>query len=454
MKSKIGTAVIGILSIISAVLLSSCSIASPFVDLIQNKIDLDEVQANGAVGILDSTFNTTGYIVRDSSNGGISMSDWGYGVTVDVNGKVLVCGARFNPDVRDMVLWRFNNDGTPDTGFNSQGYVNYYENIKNNGFDLAVDAEGKILVTGYRDNGTTQSMALWRYNGDGSLDTHFDSVGVVSYSNGANNAGGLAVIEDADGKILVAGYSYNGTSERNSAIWRYNSDGSPDNTFDGDGVVFYAESGSIVNTYSLALDADEKILVSGNRLNVSGGYDLVIWRYNSDGSPDAAFGTGGLVVYAGGVNSLYGNSIAMDSLGRIIVAGHRFNGANYDMYIWRYTSEGLLDSTFDSDGIVSVNIGSDDYVNDLVIDKDGKILITGQSRNSAGNNDMGIWRFNSDGSLDSTFNGKGYLFHNNAAGGNGDDSGRSFTLDNFGRILVAGYSKNGTDDDMVIWRYR
>jgi uncharacterized delta-60 repeat protein len=444
--------------IISIILFSACDISSQFVDLIQNKIDIDILEINGAAGIPDTTFNSTGYVVRDSSTEGIFWDDWGYGITVDANGKILVCGNRLNPipPEREMVLWRYNSDGTSDTSFNSLGYVNYYEDVQNTGSDLAVDAEGKILVTGYKYNGTIWSMALWRYNGDGSLDTHFDTDGVVTHSDGFSDSG-LDVTVDANGKILVAGYNYSSASVRNSAIWRYNSDGSPDTDFGVAGMVVYTGPNNIVHTYSLVLDADEKVLVSGSILNGSGGYDMVIWRYNGDGSPDTSFNSAispGMVVYVGGTYSLYGNSIALDSMGRIVVAGHRYNGSNYDMYIWRYTSEGILDSTFGSDGTAAVNIGSDDYVNDLVIDKDGKILITGKSKNSVGNNDMGIWRFNSDGSQDSAFNDKGYLFHNNAAGGNGHDSGRSLTLDKFGRILVAGYSENGIDDDMVIWRFR
>jgi uncharacterized delta-60 repeat protein len=122
---------------------------------------------------------------------------------------------------------------------------------------------------------------------------------------------------------------------------------------------------------------------------------------------------------------------------------------------------GVLDTTFDGDGIVVHNnaAGGNSYDggDSIYVDSNGKIYVTGYSINSSGNQDnedMVIWRYNSDGSLDKTFGNGGIVVHNNAAGGNDYDYGYSIYVDGNGKIYVTGSSYNGKNADMVIWKYR
>ena len=103
------------------------------------------------------------------------------------------------------------------------------------GYSMAVQADGKILVTGRTDNGTDYDIALLRYNADGTLDTTFSGDGIAITAIGSGHDTGYSVTVQTDGKILVAGYSYNGT-DNDFALVRYNTDGSLDTTFSSDGI--------------------------------------------------------------------------------------------------------------------------------------------------------------------------------------------------------------------------
>jgi uncharacterized delta-60 repeat protein len=118
---------------------------------------------------------------------------------------------------------------------------------------------------------------------------------------------------------------------------------------------------------------------------------------------------------------------------------------------------GVLDTTFDGDGIVVHNnaAGGNSYDggDSIYVDSNGKIYVTGRSWNGS-NYYMVIWRYNSDGTLDTTFDSDGIVVHNNAAGGNSYDEGNSIYVDNTGKIYVTGCSYNRSNSYMVIWKYR
>ena len=116
-----------------------------------------------------------------------------------------------------------------------------------------------------------------------------------------------------------------------------------------------------------------------------------------------------------------------------------------------------LDNTFDSDGYAYYdNAGANWWDNGLsiAVQDDGKYVVCGRSAPFAGTNDMSLWRVNADGKLDTTFSSDGYTSHHGAAGGNADDIGYSVAIQNDGKIIVAGLSDNASDDfDMTLWRY-
>ncbi len=378
-------------------------------------------------GSLDPTFDsdgtTPGIIISNGAAGG-NGNDWSSFITTDANGKILVSGVSKNSSGNyDMVIQRYNADGTPDTTFGTDGIVVSNGAAGGNGNDygssITTDANGKILVSGWSYNSSGNwDMVIWRYDANGTPDDTFGTDGIV-VSNGAAGGNGYDwssfITTDADGKILVSGQSYNSSGNTDMVIWRYNANGTPDTTFGIDGIVVSnGAAGGNGNDLGqeITIDANGKILVTGQSWNSSGNYDMVIWQYNANGTPDTTFGTNGIVVSnnaAGGNGNDWGFSITTDANGKILVSGSSYNGSNKDMVIWRYNANGTPDTTFGTDGIVVSN-------------------------NATGEN--------------------GYdLIYSSISGTISCDGGFSITTDANGKVLVTGARYNGTDYDMAIWRY-
>jgi uncharacterized delta-60 repeat protein len=372
-----------------------------------------------------------------------------------------------------MVIWRYNSDGSLDDTFGNNGIVVHHNaaggNSDDGGNSIYVDSNGKIYVTGGSWNNTRGSdMVIWRYNSDGSLDNTFGNNGIVVHHNAAggnSDDGGNSIYVDSNGKIYVTGFSWRSTDNDDMVIWVYNSDGSLDNTFGNNGIVVHhnaAGGNDSDGGNSIYVGSDGKIYVTGYSVNSSGNNDMVIWRYNSDGSLDNTFGNNGIVVYhnaAGGNSDDGGNSIYVDSNGKIYVTGYSWNSSRKDdMVIWVYNSDGSLDNTFGNNGIVvyhnAAGGNGNDRGNSIYVDSNGKIYVTGSSWKSSLNYDMVIWRYNSNGTLDNTFGNNGIVVHHNAAGGNSLDIGYSIYVDSTGKMYVTGWSWNGSNFDMVIWKYK
>ncbi|MCZ6689014.1 MAG: hypothetical protein O7H41_05375 [Planctomycetota bacterium] len=161
---------------------------------------------------------------------------------------------------------------------------------------------------------------------------------------------------------------------------------------------------------------------------------------------------------AGGGGADHGWAVTTDSVGRILVSGSSISSTvDFDMIVWRYNSDGTLDTTFNGRGWVNHHgaAGGGGWEDGwgITVDSSGRILVGGDSENLI-DYDMVIWRLNQDGTLDTTFNSQGWVTHHNAAGGGGDDFGYSILEDGIGRILVAGSSLGPNGDyDMVVWRW-
>ncbi|MGF1936166.1 MAG: DUF4347 domain-containing protein [Nostoc sp. ChiQUE02] len=336
-----------------------------------------------AVVLPDTSFSSDGKVTTDL---GFIAIDIGRSVALQTDGKIIVAGDSNG----DFALVRYNTDGSLDTSFNSDGKVTTDLGLLavDIGYSLAIQADGKILVAG--TNGT--DFALARYNSDGSLDTSFSSDGKVTTGFGLTIDIAHSTTVQADGKIIVAG-----TDGTDFALARYNSDGSLDTSFSSDGKVTTDLGLLAVDIgYSTAVQADGKIIVAG----VSNG-DFALARYNSNGSLDTSFSTDGKVTTDFGllaIDIVY--SLVVQADGKILVAGE----SNGDFALARYNSDGSLDTSFSTDGKVTTDFGllPNEIAYSLVVQADGKILVAGVS-----NNDFALVRYNSDGSIDTTFDNDG-----------------------------------------------
>jgi uncharacterized delta-60 repeat protein len=345
----------------------------------------------------------------------------------------------------------YSQDGSLDTTFGSNGKVTTTIGSLNDiGGAIAIQPDGKIVVAGYSENSSNADIAIARYNTNGSLDTTFDIDGKVTTDIANSNDYLNAIAIQLDGKIVVAGYTGTGTNS-DFAIVRYNSNGSLDTSFDTDGKVTtpIGSAGDFGN--AIAIQSDGKILVAGSTA-VGASFDFAIVRYNTNGSLDTSFGTSGKVLtdIAGFSDEAY--AIVIQSDGKIVVAGSGGNGSNNDFALARYNSDGSLDISFDSDGKLLTPIGiTNDTAKSVALQNDGKIVTSGFS-SAATLRNFAVARYNSNGGLDTSFGADGIVTTDFGVGS--ISSGTSMVIQSDEKIIVAGITAiNGTNYNYAIARY-
>ena len=277
-------------------------------------------------------------------------------------------------------------------------------------------------------------FALARYNSDGSLDGSFDGDGKLQtdFSSGEDIANSIVV--QSDGKILVAGISDENTGNTRFALARYNSDGSLDTSFDADGKVTTDFGDGIIGQgFAVTVQHDSRIVVAGVSTSTTGNPNFAIVRYNADGSLDSSFNGNGKVTTDINGGEDYAKSVVLQSDGKILVVGDSYNGGSSDFALVRYNSDGSLDLSFDSDGKVTTDfLTANDYAYSVAVQQDEKIVVAGSSNLS-----FSVTRYNSDGSLDQSFGDRG-----SSIGGFGTSSGEAHcvALQSDGKMIAAGYS--------------
>jgi uncharacterized delta-60 repeat protein len=248
---------------------------------------------------------------------------------------------------------------------------------------------------------------------------------------------------------VAAGSSKNG-SNYDFALARYNTDGTLDTNFGTGGKVITAIGSSTDVAESVAIQSDGKIVAAGFSNNGSNN-DFALVRYNTNGTLDTTFDSDGKVTTAIGSANDVAYSVAIQSDGKIVAAGYsRSGGSNDDFALVRYNTDGSLDTSFDSDGKVTTAIGgSNDYAESVTIQSDGKIVAAGHSYMSS-NYDFTLARYNTDGTLDTSFGTNGKVA---TAIGGSDDVAYSVAIQSDGKIVAAGYSYNGSNFKFALVRY-
>jgi uncharacterized delta-60 repeat protein len=201
----------------------------------------------------------------------------------------------------------------------------------------------------------------------------------------------------------------------------------------------------------VAIQGDGKIVVAGYTSTLSNTpVHTAVVRYDANGILDTSFGGSGKIITAVSASLDSGTSVAVQSDGKIVVAGASSNGSNSDFAMLRYHSNGTLDTSFNGSGIVTTDLGSnEDNARSLILQTDGKIVAAGYYSNGS-NRDFAWVRYNNNGSLDTSMNGTGII--TTAIGSGGDDAvGVAVQAD--GKIVVVGYSFNGSNLDFAVARY-
>jgi uncharacterized delta-60 repeat protein len=266
-------------------------------------------------------------------------------------------------------------DGGLDTSFSGNGkvFVTFSGSKDDKCWAGAVQSDDKIIAAGYVSTNSAD-IALARLNTDGTLDTSFSSDGKIIANLGGSDS--IRAVEiDANGKIVVAGKAAN-----DFFVSRYTTAGALDTSFSSDGIhTFDLGAGNTDQLWGMKIQDDGKIVVAG--FNGSG--NIGVARLNADGTMDSGFGSGGITItdFGGSDDRAYDLAVASD--GKILVGGYTNTAGNYDFAVARYTSAGVLDSGFSSDGKATVDVrGSnrDDYAYSLAIAGNGSVVLAGKSR--------------------------------------------------------------------------
>jgi uncharacterized delta-60 repeat protein len=383
-----------------------------------------------ADGSFDATFDGDGKVKTYFGGSNVYVT----AIAIQTDGKIVAVGNIYVGGQSIFALARYNSDGSLDTTFDGDGKVTTAIGTAN---AVALQADGKIIVAGYGRNGSNNDFALARYNSNGSLDATFDSGGIIFTDFGSDYDIANGVVIQADGKIVAAGYSYY-YSQAQFALARYNPDGSPDTTFDGDGKLVTAPDGNNNYANTMAIQADGKLVAAGyRRINNSSVEEFAVIRFNTDGSLDTSFDGDGKVFIGFSGSIIYGvqaGAIAIQPDEKIVTAG----AANGSFALARLNGDGTLDPTFDGDGKVNTSFYYTSGIRDIALRADGRIIAVGDGSIESGRATY-LVSYNNNGTLDATFDGDGKL---TIATGFSNDRANDMTLQADGKIVTAGSSDN------------
>lgn len=414
-------------------------------------------------GFLDSSFAKDGKLY-----GYFPIQRAGLNAITLNSGKIRTAGATDNPDVpvadlgnSDFAVATYNEKGSPDLDFGMQGIVvTDFAGSSDVVRAIATQPDGKIVVAG-RSNvasgGTIieySGFALARYRTDGSLDSNFGTNGKVTTffdQEQYTEPPAVSLAIQKDGKLVLAGGEVIPDYHQTFVVLtRYHVDGSLDSSF-GDGGKVMTDFGEDAWASSMVLQKDGKIVVAGTQTDYDT-YNLILARYNIDGSLDKKFGDNGKLITKLG-SQAEAASIAIPKDGKLIVAGTIDTIYNYDLYpnnfvLIRYAIDGKIDSTFGEDGIVITDFGGFDHASSMKIEESGKIVVAGSSNTGNANaGDFALARYNPNGSLDSSFGENGKLTTD--LGGNDDAAALSISHNN---LYVAGTSSSLDSNGFLLSR--
>jgi uncharacterized delta-60 repeat protein len=390
-------------------------------------VSINRVEA--ASGDLDTSFGNGGVVTA-----GLRPNEYeeAEAVAVQKDGRIIIgIDHRLIEGAGDFVLMRYNANGTLDTTFGIGGVVQTdFLGFGGVVASVKIDSKGRIVAAGFINTNSPNNysypygdLAVARYTASGALDTSFGSQGVFTRDiNHFENIEEIAI--QPDGKIVAAGWAFlpNSFTDYDFVSFRLTTNGTLDPTFAGGNIVFTDFAGSDDIAYTLALQADGRIVVGGNAKSSYSGYKPVLGlaRYNANGTLDSTFGVHGKVT-----TSIAGNAdefedycykllvrpvpLSLTGEEQIIAVGTRYSPyassvPNYSMgALLCYLPDGSLNPSFGTGGIVLTSFSSRDSATCAVRQTDGKIVIAGQTYEQAIGFQFALARYNSNGTLDTSF---------------------------------------------------
>jgi uncharacterized delta-60 repeat protein len=363
-------------------------------------------------------------------------------LVIDGSGRIIVVGTVGTSPNTDLGLARFLENGTLDTSFGGTGFVSLSPGMTDDAYAVALDAQGRIVVAGSTSDGTNYDMVVARYLATGLPDATFgggDGFAIINFGAAPGDSETVSdVAIDASGNIYVAG-----SSNCLLAVLRLLPDGIPDNAFDTDGKATVDSPVGCDSAGAIVLQSDGKPVLAGSSSVDIGVGQVLVARLNTNGSPDTGFDADGYINSDLDANQMdLATAVALDASGNIVIAGYVIPGtiSPTGFVVARYSSAGVLDSSFDGDGFVITGLGAtndDGYGVDVLIDPAGKIIVGGSDAAFFFSGNLALLRYTAGGSLDTTFDSDGILILDLGTGG---ESASGITLDARGDLVVVGYT--------------
>ena len=420
---------------------------------------------------LDPSFGSGGTVLSDLASGASAIA-------LQPDGKIVLAGSDFDSQgLQRFVVTRFNADGSPDSTFGSGGKVALQLGsgpVPSSGATAVAlqPDDGKIVVAGTAsDSHGTPELLVARLSGsDGSLDNSFDGNGrvAVQLGQGGQNSGLNAVAIQADHKILVAGQAEDSDGNSRFLVARLKqADGSFDSSFGSAGKVLTqlgTPSGTAEQASALALQADGKIVVGGQAADSNHHVRFLVARLNaSNGGFDSSFGSGGKVMTQLGLGSQPLSAVAALAIqpdGKILAGGDASPASgNPAFMVERLGTNGTPDAAFGSGGKVVSQLGQGfgafSAVASLALQPDGNVLAGGVATDADGDSALLLARLGGvDGSLDSSFGSGGWLIDQAGGGSIPSSQTSGIALQPDGRILAGGVA-NASDGNtrLLITRF-
>ena len=404
-------------------------------------------------GSLDTSFGTGGKVVTSINSG----ADIAYATVLQSDGKILVSGTT-NSSIsgKDFFCIRYNANGTLDTSFGTNGIATF--DLQGGSDDvvyaMAIQSDGNILLAGYSDDGSNKNAAIIRITSNGTLDTTFGTAGKVYTEFISGRADEIKVIKihALTGNLIVGGTSSATSTNSQGVIARYTSNGVLDTNFNTTGIVTLPNasgSGTYFHTIEdLAVKSNGKISAIGwiNQQGLSWSANHYGCRLNSNGTLDTTFSTDGVIVTNGGFNGDDKSfSLILNSDDSFLFAGGGYlTDLQYDFFLGLYNSSGSTAQGKASFDFATLN---KDIIYGSGVDSTGKIVLVGSSVASVSSSTFGLARVNSDYTVDTSFGTSGKVtttFETNTT-----NEAFDMAIQSDDKIIAVGYTGN----DIAIARY-
>ena len=284
----------------------------------------------------------------------------------------------------------------------------------------------------------------------GSLDNTFGNNGVTTthFTSGMSQIWGMGI--DSNKNIVAGGFAWNG-KDLDFAVARYKPNGVLDSTFGVNGMVITAVGDSNDLSFALVVQPDNKIVLGGFSYVANKGYDFAAVRYTTNGLVDSTFGVNGIALAAPGAGDDKAFCMALQNDWSIVMGGASFNGTTNEFAVVRFKTNGALDASYGHNGIVTTQMGTGDATSyGMTMQSDWSIVLGGSALGAGGTNAFALARIDSTGKLDNSFGdgGKVLTTFNSA-----DAGAYAVALQPDGKILATGYENNGQFNDFAISRY-